>query len=324
MEKIDEILDKLIKDDKLAHKSRSEMLSTLSIYHEELVFQNDELKRMNQVLEDLSNEYESIFKDAPISYMILDKDFVIEKANEKSKELFERNQLLNKKFDILIDPNNQDAFYFFKNELLNSCNKLNSTFNIRVGNRQKIVKIYGNVLQKQSDKKIRLALIDMTKESLYLERIKYLSYHDQLTGLKNRRFLDQKLKDYDSLEYYPLMIVMCDVNGLKSVNDKYGHQEGDQLLINVAKALNNHFENLGVIARQSGDEFVILIPAAKNINIEEKFAKIQKFLTETSEKFKASVAFGYSCKENQKQKIYQIFKEAEDNMYFNKRNGSFG
>src|SRR6056297_3705900 len=110
MEKIDEILDKLIKDDKLAHKSRSEMLSTLSIYHEELVFQNDELKRMNQVLEDLSNEYESIFKDAPISYMILDKDFVIEKANEKSKELFERNQLLNKKFDILIDPNNQDAF----------------------------------------------------------------------------------------------------------------------------------------------------------------------------------------------------------------------
>jgi len=324
MEKIDEILDKLIKDDKLAHKSRSEMLSTLSIYHEELVFQNDELKRMNQVLEDLSNEYESIFKDAPISYMILDKDFVIEKANEKSKELFERNQLLNKKFDILIDPNNQDAFYFFKNELLNSCKKLKSTFNIRVGNRQKIVKIYGNVLQKQSDKKIRLALIDMTKESLYLERIKYLSYHDQLTGLKNRRFLDQKLKDYDSLEYYPLMIIMCDVNGLKSVNDKYGHQDGDQLLINVAKALNNHFENLGVIARQSGDEFVILIPAAKNINIEEKFAKIQKFLTETSEKFKASVAFGYSCKENQKQKIYQIFKEAEDNMYFNKRNGSFG
>ena len=67
--------------------------------------------------------------------------------------------------------------------------------------------------------------------------ILHLSYHDQLTGLYNRRFYEEELKRLDTQRNLPITLVMADVNGLKLTNDAFGHLEGDKLLICAANIL---------------------------------------------------------------------------------------
>ena len=69
---------------------------------------------------------------------------------------------------------------------------------------------------------------DVTEKKKYEMEIEYLSYHDQLTGVKNRRYFDEALITYDEPDYYPLALIVVDVNGLKLTNDAFGHLVGDR------------------------------------------------------------------------------------------------
>jgi len=77
----------------------------------------------------------------------------------------------------------------------------------------------------------------------------YLSYHDQLTGLYNRRYFEEELRRYDVPRNYPIAIIMANVNGLKFTNDSFGHQLGDRLLVAVADSLRNCSRKDDIIAR---------------------------------------------------------------------------
>lgn len=91
------------------------------------------------------------------------------------------------------------------------------------------------------------------------EKLRYMSFHDSLTGLYNRAYFTQYL---DYLEQNEAMIglIMCDLNGLKRVNDEQGHAAGDRLLQNAAVALRAAFSDTAVIARMGGDEFMVILP----------------------------------------------------------------
>ncbi|QHI73621.1 PAS domain S-box protein [Aminipila terrae] len=81
------------------------------------------------------------------------------------------------------------------------------------------------------DKKVFLSIArNITERKRTEEKILYLSYHDQLTGIYNRRFYEEELKKIDTKQNLPITIAMGDVNGLKLINDTFGHSDGDQLL----------------------------------------------------------------------------------------------
>lgn len=107
---------------------------------------------------------------------------------------------------------------------------------------------------------------EITDRKQYQDSILYLSYHDALTGLHNRRFHDEELIRLDHPEFYPLSIVTCDVNGLKLINDAFGHDSGDIILQTFAKILETFFEGIAVPCRLGGDEFEVFLP---NTNPEE-------------------------------------------------------
>ena len=101
---------------------------------------------------------------------------------------------------------------------------------------------------------------DCTEKMERQREIEFLSYHDQLTGVFNRRFFDEELKRLDVPRNLPLSLVMIDVNGLKLFNDAFGHKAGDMLLKRVAVVLQRETRGDDIIARIGGDEFVILLP----------------------------------------------------------------
>lgn len=148
------------------------------------------------------------------------------------------------------------------------------------------------------------------------EEIIYLSYHDQLTGLYNRRFLKEELKRLDAKRNFPLAIVMGDLNGLKLINDSFGHVMGDELIKRVAKVLKSGCRADDVVARLSGDEFVIVLPKTGDFEAKQIINRIEKLLeSETVGSLNVSISFGHGCKHNEEEKIDDVFKMAEDRMY---------
>lgn len=166
-------------------------------------------------------------------------------------------------------------------------------------------------------KKVFHSLCRDIRERKQMEnKLEYLSYHDQLTGLYNRRFFEKELKRLDVGKNLPLTIVMADVNGLKLVNDSFGHAAGDELLEKVSEVIKKGCRSNDIIARLGGDEFVILLPKTDIYETEQIVKNINALaLKETVSAVNISISFGYGTKKKEGEKIEEILKKAEDYMY---------
>lgn len=148
------------------------------------------------------------------------------------------------------------------------------------------------------------------------KEIKYLSFHDYLTGIYNRAFFEEELVRLDTERQLPLTIVIGDVNGLKIINDVFGHERGDELLIRIARILKESFRSEDIVARWGGDEFTVILP---KLDTEETLKIISRvngrFKKESTKTLPLSVAFGLSTKTHFSQKTAEVIKTAENNMY---------
>ncbi len=161
--------------------------------------------------------------------------------------------------------------------------------------------------------------IDITERKRSMDQIKFLSYHDRLTGLFNRAFLEEKLTELDDGNHLPLSIIMGDVNGLKMINDALGHHQGDRLLNMVADSLKSCCRKRDLIARWGGDEFVILLPRTEGKSVSAICDKITSIINGQKEfPLQVSISLGASTKTEPQQKMTEISREAEDKMYRNK------
>lgn len=101
-----------------------------------------------------------------------------------------------------------------------------------------------------------------------MKRLESMAHVDGLTQAFNRNYFDQRLVDaireheHDPAKHFSLFLI--DVNGLKKVNDSFGHKSGDQLIVAVADLLKNNCRRSDVVGRLGGDEFVILCPETKD------------------------------------------------------------
>lgn len=162
-------------------------------------------------------------------------------------------------------------------------------------------------------------LVDITERKQSEEVIKYLSFHDKLTGLYNRAFFEEELARVDTERQLPISLIMGDVNGLKLINDALGHSEGDQLLVTVAKILRGSCRREDLVARWGGDEFLIMLPRCGPNEAAIIVDRIKQAAGEVDYlPIQLSISLGVATKQEMDRDIIDIIREAEDRMYRNK------
>lgn len=153
------------------------------------------------------------------------------------------------------------------------------------------------------------------QENRYRELV-YISTHDYLTGLFNRKVYDDELEKLEEEKAYPFAVLNFDFNGLKLINDAYGHIFGDKALRKTAEILSAHARAEDIVSRVSGDEFSVIMPGANKSLVDAYNKRIQQAFRRTKVKhISLSVAMGYYIKKDEKTSLDEVRKIAENNMY---------
>ncbi len=154
-----------------------------------------------------------------------------------------------------------------------------------------------------------------------IEDMAYLNKFDELTNLHNKRAFSNLLKTYSENVYLPLSIVICDINGLKNINDNLGYDKGDELLVSFAKLLNDIDVKDKCLARIGGDEFAIVLPNTDNIDAENIMENINSIC---NDKLSFSIAYGIATSKNTQTDLDHLMKSAEEHLFSYKSYTSSG
>lgn len=161
-----------------------------------------------------------------------------------------------------------------------------------------------------------LVFRDVSEDRMKQDKIAYLSFHDQLTGLGNRRFMEVELKRLDRESNMPISIIMGDVNGLKLANDAFGHALGDDLLKKAAEGIQSICRNDDIICRYGGDEFILILPKTSHAEADLITRRLRNAFSDISVGPLAfSMSLGWAVKQNRNDDVMDTIKSAENYMY---------
>ncbi|WP_378951718.1 GGDEF domain-containing protein [Pelosinus sp. sgz500959] len=173
-------------------------------------------------------------------------------------------------------------------------------------------------LVKVNENQVLAVVRDTTQRSQLLKELHYVSLHDHLTGLYNRAYFEQQMQHLNGTEHLPITLLICDLDGLKTINDTLGHQFGDQLLKAAATTLSGAFRKHDIIARIGGDEFAILLPNTPVHEAEKAYQRIRKAemaYNKENPSLILGISIGFAVSDEQLADTKNLFVEADINMY---------
>ncbi|MDQ7789134.1 MAG: PocR ligand-binding domain-containing protein [Eubacteriales bacterium] len=151
------------------------------------------------------------------------------------------------------------------------------------------------------------------------DKLNYLSAHDPLTGLYNRIRFEDEMRRLERGRHDRVGIIVCDVDGLKLINDTLGHEAGDGLLSAAAGIIQSTFRDGDIVSRIGGDEFAVVLPSAPEAVIESACRKIRDRVTaynHSHTELPLSMSVGFAIGDTSGPvTINDLFKEADNNMY---------
>ncbi len=157
------------------------------------------------------------------------------------------------------------------------------------------------------------------------KRVEFLSEHDTLTGVYNRRKIEEELLRYkDKIDRYEIdcSVIFIDLDKFKDINDKFGHLVGDDILKEFTNVINNNLRKTDILARWGGEEFMIITP---HLDVKSAFVLAEKLRKEIEsfefiQKIKITSSFGLSFFTKDKT-INDVINEADKALYKSKSNG---
>ncbi len=170
------------------------------------------------------------------------------------------------------------------------------------------------------------AALAIDRAKLY-QKIKEQAVRDPLTGTYNRRYCDDYVQNQVRellLKGTPVSIILVDINGLKRVNDTYGHAAGDKLLVEIADFLRENFPE-SPIARYGGDEFVVFLPGVSDDRLDEIVSKLRRLKTrwqlKLSEKYPFPFDFAIGAATATRPDELELLIDYADNLMYKDKHG---
>ncbi|MGM0500433.1 MAG: PAS domain S-box protein [Bacillota bacterium] len=284
-------------------------------------------KEQEEKLKEQKAYFEQLFNNSPEAIALLDNQNQVMKANEKFEQLFgfKESEMINQDIDKFILPEESLKKGKKYTEKVIKGEEVKAEVLRKAKNGKRIELFVQAFPIKLADGQIGIYALynDITERKKKEKQIEYLSFHDEMTGLYNRRYFENELKRLDSSRKYPITIVLGDLDGLKYINDNYGHRKGDEYIINTADILKKAARAEDVIARIGGDEYAIILPSTNHEEAQAFCQRIKANITEfnnTRNQVRTlSISLGFEVMENNSQCIDEIFKKADQKMYINKR-----
>ncbi|MGE5380366.1 MAG: diguanylate cyclase domain-containing protein [Methylocystaceae bacterium] len=161
---------------------------------------------------------------------------------------------------------------------------------------------------------------DITIRKKAQDELRYMSEHDPLTNLYNRAYFEQEISRLDQEKERMAGLIICDVDGLKTINDNWGHEAGDKLLIQCSAILRACFPH-HTIARIGGDEFAVIMENSMFEEVASAVTGINRALllyNRSQPKMPVSLSVGWSVRSQGCSRMYEVFREADNRMYAGK------
>jgi len=223
--------------------------------------------------------FEKLFQLNPTAILLADMNGNIKEANPSARQMFRSISMQPDNFWSLVDEE-------FRALVRRQQEIRNYEMSISGGDRKIDVLIDGGYVLVEAQPHMLIMLRDMTELNEQQKRIVHLAYHDPLAGLPNRRHFQEKLQarlDAPDGRDRQLAIVLVDADNFKTVNDLYGHQAGDEVLMEIASLLREMTGTEGMAARLGGDEFVVFlddVPDVRHaedwvVRLRERFAQLR-------------------------------------------------
>jgi diguanylate cyclase (GGDEF)-like protein/PAS domain S-box-containing protein len=285
-----------------------------------------EIKKAEEALNESEDRFRTVFEEAPLGIGIFDTNTgMVYQLNKKFGEIVGRSvqELLTLDWKAYSHPDeiqeNLDKHALLKEKKINSFSMNKRYF--KPDGSTVWVNMTVVPFKAETIKDMHICMIeDITEGKRWEQEITYLSYHDILTGLYNRTFFEEEQKRFNLSRKLPISVIMGDVNGLKLINDSFGHSEGDVLLKEMAKILKSCCRGEDIIARVGGDEFVILLSQTDAKGAEELCKRIHKACKNYEKNnmrktFYLSISLGHATKVQDDQTIEELLREAESMLY---------
>jgi diguanylate cyclase (GGDEF)-like protein len=218
----------------------------------------DKIGDKEQIIHELNRDYELVTKCVEAVKIINVNQATLDLYNASSSD-----ELTNNLSEIFVIESLDE----FRKEILALVNG-ETTFECEIYNK----KLNGELIYgwlklslppgyEDSWERVQISILDITERKEVEEKLRYMSFHDVLTGLYNRAYFEEELERLSGSRQYPVSIIACDLDGLKQINDEFGHDTGDKAIKAAARVLDlGTFRKEDVVARIGGDEFVIILP----------------------------------------------------------------
>jgi len=323
-----------------------------------------ERKSMEQKLAQSEETYRTIFENTGTAMSIIEDNMIISLGNSRMEKLtgYSREEIENKgTWKQLVleedlekfigyhtgrrsDPGSAPTTYEFGMVVRNGeVREVLMNIAMIPGTRKSVASFLDITERKQTEMKLSAANEELeatleelraTEDELRYQisqlrekerQIRHVSLHDSITGLHNRVYFEEEMRRMESGRHNPVGLIICDVDGLKLVNDTLGHNTGDTLLAAAARVIRDSFRGSDVVARVGGDEFAVVLPSSSLTVVEESCRRIEEAVTAyntANPELPLSISVGFAVRNDSSRGMDDLFKEADNNMYRKKLHSS--
>ena len=313
----------------------SDIYNQISQINNELMDVQRELTKTNKELKWQKERYFATLKSIAEAVIALNYEKKIDFINQAAKDLLEVDENIKGKqlteLNIKCRDNNDNDI--LKPVIEGVCKTGNSIKKedllLKTQSKEIPIDLTLSPIEVNEDELVGIVIVirDITLKKKHEEKLRKLAVTDRLTDIMNRRmgikYLEKQIERVKR-EKVPLTVCFVDVNGLKKVNDNYGHLEGDELLKNVAQILQNNIRSADAVARMGGDEFLMIFSNKRIEEVKDVWArieeKVEKWNKITDKPYNISLSHGFAQKEFEDGlSSDELIEKADSQMYKDKK-----